>query len=135
LEQDLCSDIRQSCLIQAEDLSEGAIGDAAFVLQERAHQPENSRLPVKPPGALKGPLRRGERFACPAQAPARIINDVGVGIEHGIFEVCDVSIKAKLALQGAIGHAPTPLHVKDLVQDLLKGHPALPPAWPFKGRN
>ncbi len=127
-EQEFCSDIRQPCLVKAEDLSEGAIGDAAFVLQERAHQPEDASLAVKPPDALKGPLRRGERLACPAQAPARVIDDVGVGIEHGVFEVCDVGIiQGKLALQGTIGHAPTPpQHVEGLVQDLLKGHLALP---------
>ena len=98
------------------------------MLQERAHQPEDASLAVKPPNALEGPLRRGERLAGPAQAPAGVIDDVGVGIEQGVFEVCEVGIiQAKLALQGAIGDAPTtPQHVKGLVQNLLKGHAALP---------
>jgi hypothetical protein len=33
---------------------------------------------------------------------------MGVGIEQGVFEVCEVGIiQTKLALQGTIGHAPT----------------------------
>jgi hypothetical protein len=108
-EQELCSDIRQPCLVKAEDLPEGTIGDVAFVLQERAHQPEDASLAVKPPDALEGPLRRGEWLACPAQTQARVIHDAGVGIEHGVFEVCDVGIiQGKLALQGTVGHTPTP---------------------------
>src|SRR6266567_1332134 len=47
---------------------------------------------------------------------------------HGVFEVCDVGlIQGKLALQGAISHAPTPpQYVKGLIEDLLKSHLALP---------
>jgi len=61
---------------------------------------------------------------------------VRVGIEQGVFEVCDVGIiQGKLALQGTIGYAPTPpQHVEGLVQDLLKGHacPSTPARYPDK---
>jgi hypothetical protein len=71
-----------------------------------------------------GACRSSPRVASPDQAASRVVADLGVSIEDGVFEILQVVIlNGKLTLQGAIGDpAMLVQHGDRLTEDLIERH-------------